>query len=969
MTTGNFSLHEKSKILRNSVAGLLSLSDNGLKPQQHDALTSMLMHTPDEIARSYFKLPTGFGKTIMFVLMARAYIDSLTRTEQVKNRVVILVPRLVLTDQTIEKLSEFAEISGAVFHHNLSQASRRAAMASNIVVSTYHSMENLIDAIGMENVGLVIADEAHHAIGAKRMEYLQRLGTVAPIVGFTATPTFSDNRSVRDLLGTELCSINIKDGVESGVLCPVKNVLYRTSVVFDASNVPTGTSGDFDYDKLSSEIKLDVMADEIAKIYVHGGDGDIRFCDCRAMINCPNIKTAEIQAEKINTVAGRPIAHAIHSASPDFAKIKSDFMNGKYNVVCQVNTLTEGFDDPTVSLCINYPSRSAVKIEQAGGRVIRTDEKNPSKIAYVLDTIFRSRSDEPLDDVLQTAAAGRQVLFRNVADGIVVTPRDFVSRTSHVGHPNVARSDNDFTAGKFDVITDNKKLLSLEHKYIQFVAANTIGKKTSQWLNANDLSKLIAGGSTKIRRAMGLIYGGDMLHGLRLEMRCSGNATGLCLHRDDVNLFTAVAKKYGYEFRFYDASVGVKDAQWLGATDLSEYVIGNHGKVIHAMRDVFSSGKYPNVRMQMRMAGPVLTLCLHRESVDAFIVDARDMGYVFAVRDSNIGDKTSNWLNVDELSEYVIGTRVQMRDALRAVYNSDKFSSLNLQPCRNGAHRRLCVARDSVDDFVMAARSLGYDLQILSETIQEKTSQWLAAEDLRREYILGAAKHIGVAMRAIFDSDKKNLLRLSFCRAKPRCILCLHRDDVKSFVSVACEMGYPLALRDTGIGDKTAQWLSSVDLHNLFRGESMKIISAMRVVHESNKFPNIRMETRRSGTYLSLCLHRDDVSEFVNAADVMGYKLTRRDNALGSKTPQWVSANELCRYISSTTRTITRALQNVYASGRFSNLRLQLMRSGAHTPLCIHHDDIAAFVAASCAIGCNLKLRDGIMPCGIQKTR
>ena len=42
--------------------------------------------TDEQIAHSYFKLPTGYGKTVMFARMARAYFDALTATGTKKHQ-------------------------------------------------------------------------------------------------------------------------------------------------------------------------------------------------------------------------------------------------------------------------------------------------------------------------------------------------------------------------------------------------------------------------------------------------------------------------------------------------------------------------------------------------------------------------------------------------------------------------------------------------------------------------------------------------------------------------------------------------------------------------------------------------------------------------------------------------------------------------------------------------------------------
>ena len=236
-------LLEQEQILID-VAKSLS-TDKILRDKQQEAFDAM--SKANGVVHSYFKLPTGFGKTVMFVLMAREYTDRLTTKEKANNKVVILVPRQNLVDQTIDCLQDFIGLSAGTFY------AQSKEVDFDIIVSTYQSMENLFERVGAENIGLIIADEAHHMLGDKRLKFLTNVKDNIPIVGFTATPDFSAEHSVSQILGTEIYSMTIKEGVESKALSPVKNVLYRTSVVFDATNVRSSKNGDFDFEDFPAE--------------------------------------------------------------------------------------------------------------------------------------------------------------------------------------------------------------------------------------------------------------------------------------------------------------------------------------------------------------------------------------------------------------------------------------------------------------------------------------------------------------------------------------------------------------------------------------------------------------------------------------------------------------------------------------------------------------------------------------------
>ena len=468
----------RTKFLHDGIQSICQ-AENVLRNRQRDAFDAMAKMPLEQIAHSYFKLPTGFGKTVMFCLLASEYIHQIraNNADLNKNKVIILVPRLSLIKQTQEKLKEFANIDTvSVFDAKHKQTDK------NIIISTYQSMEKLFHRIGAENIGLIIADEAHHAIGDKRISVLNRIAAKAPIVGFTATPVYSETHAVSDLLGAEIYAMGIGDAVNNEMLCPVKNILYRTSMIFDPSAFGfVQGSGDFNWRRIVDEgTEFNTMVKEIAQIYAHGECDGKPFRDMKTMINCPNIDIATAQARAINHAVGRDVAVPMHSKQKNFSQIMQDFRDDKFNVVCQVNTLTEGFDDEDVTLCINYPSASAVRIEQASGRVLRINQKNPNKITYVLDTVFRGGEQEPIEDTIITARKHGQVLFRDIAGAAVLIPNSFQYESHHASEHGIYKP-NDF---KFDIITDSKLLTTIEQHYNDWVVANN-----QNWLSPTVLKK------------------------------------------------------------------------------------------------------------------------------------------------------------------------------------------------------------------------------------------------------------------------------------------------------------------------------------------------------------------------------------------------------------------------------------------------------------------------------------------------
>ena len=270
-----------------------------LRGEQYFALGALTKLSDSKIAASYYKLPTGFGKTVMFSYMAQAYLSQ-ARANDDKKKLVILVPRLNLINQTGDRLDSFAGFTASEF------SGRAKDTEAAIIISTYRSLDKLIETIGIENIGMVFADEAHHVTGDKISQIMTDLMKSVPTIGFTATPSYNANKSVANVMKTEIFAMTIADCVRSGMLSPVKNILYCSSIVYDLETVPATNQGEYDYNSITGQIDTETLTNEIADIYINGIDEDTgrRFIDCKAIINCPNIEMAKRQADAINQKAG-----------------------------------------------------------------------------------------------------------------------------------------------------------------------------------------------------------------------------------------------------------------------------------------------------------------------------------------------------------------------------------------------------------------------------------------------------------------------------------------------------------------------------------------------------------------------------------------------------------------------------------------------------------------------------------------
>lgn len=117
-------------------------------------------------ANTLVVLPTGMGKSILYVMMA-AYRLS----QHPNSKVLILAPTKPLADQHVSTLKRFLDIDNdeVVLLTGLIKPERRVELfeSAKIIVSTPQGLENdvISGRISLKDVSLMVFDEAHRAVG------------------------------------------------------------------------------------------------------------------------------------------------------------------------------------------------------------------------------------------------------------------------------------------------------------------------------------------------------------------------------------------------------------------------------------------------------------------------------------------------------------------------------------------------------------------------------------------------------------------------------------------------------------------------------------------------------------------------------------------------------------------------------------------------------------------------------------
>jgi len=311
----------------------------------------------------YLKLPTGFGKTVLFT----EFIEALDL------KTLIVVPTTPLVGQTEKKLEEFApNLDVGKIYSKAKQYGRK------VTIITYDSLVSQINngILNPTSYECLILDEAHIALGPTRIAAVSKF-TKAIRLGFTATPDYA-KKSVGEILPTEIHRMDIREAVEEGLLSSFSSIIARTEA--NLSNVKITSSGEYNEEELENAVNIESRNKAAVQLYLQAFNGQ------RGISYCAGVKHAKEMTRLFNA-AGVPAAF-IGGETPDqeAEKIIRKFSAGKIKMICNSDILITGFDEPQANTCFNLrPTRSRVVAEQRGGRVLRLDSNNTYKHAHVVD--------------------------------------------------------------------------------------------------------------------------------------------------------------------------------------------------------------------------------------------------------------------------------------------------------------------------------------------------------------------------------------------------------------------------------------------------------------------------------------------------------------------------------------------------------------------------------------------------------
>ena len=296
-----------------------------------------------------FQLPTGGGKTVIFSELARKYIETTNK------RVLILTHRIELCGQTSRMLDNLGVKNKIIDSKVKDLPEKKDFMCFVAMVETLNNRLNE-EKIEMEDVGLLIIDEAHYNSFRKLFKYFSK----QIILGVTATPLSSNVKlPLKDNYNELIVGESITSLIGQGYLAKASTYNYDVNL----RSLKVGINGDYTVSSSEKLYSNFLMQEKLLYAYEEKSKG------AKTLIFNNGINTSKAVYEMF-LEEGYEIRHLDNTHSEkERAEILKWFKETPNAILTSVSILTTGFDEPTVeSIILNRATKSLTLYYQMIGR-------------------------------------------------------------------------------------------------------------------------------------------------------------------------------------------------------------------------------------------------------------------------------------------------------------------------------------------------------------------------------------------------------------------------------------------------------------------------------------------------------------------------------------------------------------------------------------------------------------------------
>ncbi len=312
------------------------------------------------------QMPTGTGKTFLMAEIIR---------ENCANGVLVVTHRMELIEQISKTLDYFGISHGCI------TGGKKFVSAEKVQVASIQTLSRNIERMFF-NPGLVIVDEAHHAL-AKTYRALWEKWSEALFLGLTATPCRLSGEPFTDLFDLMLQTYSIESFITEGWLSDLEYISADpdSKAVRDVFSLSKrGADGDFQIKEMAMVMDCPESIQHLYDTYQAFASGKKGIVYA---INCDHARHI------VNFYRQRGVSCCwVDAKTPaeERRRLADSYKEGRIQLMVNVDIFSEGWDVPEVEVIqLARPTLSLSKYLQQVGRGMRVSQSKSHVI--ILDQV------------------------------------------------------------------------------------------------------------------------------------------------------------------------------------------------------------------------------------------------------------------------------------------------------------------------------------------------------------------------------------------------------------------------------------------------------------------------------------------------------------------------------------------------------------------------------------------------------
>lgn len=400
------------------------MTNLSLRPYQKDAIENVIKSFKDKIHKQLLVLPTGSGKTCVFIAIAKYYF----------RKTLILAHRDELISQAEDKFKKFWPQASVGIYKGQKDTIRHQIIISSVQTC---SKSKRLEELKKKGFDLLVIDEAHHASADSYQKIIKELGFVDNpeklLIGVTATPSRADKKSLGSIFQEITYTISFDTLIKSKYLAPI--IARRILTDFKINSIKT-SMGDFAIGELAHAVNIPERNNFIFLKWKKYALNRKTLAFCVDVQHCKDL-SEEFKKHGISAAAvWGDMDRKLRK------QVLHDFSTGAISVLTSCSLLTEGFDEPSIACIIMArPTKSQSLYVQMVGRGLRIDSASSKEDCLVLD--FTDKYNN-----LNTIVSLPDVM-PNVKILTEESPKKQIERTEPIGQ--IIRSDQNIDQ-TFDIL-------------------------------------------------------------------------------------------------------------------------------------------------------------------------------------------------------------------------------------------------------------------------------------------------------------------------------------------------------------------------------------------------------------------------------------------------------------------------------------------------------------------------------------